>query len=159
MMYIIFKLWNLNILIMTCFWEGILNLLDLEELNYVFQTNHKLKPSPKDFVKLLKRKNTLVTHIKHNNNNISENEARENFERINEIDIKQIGDGYLCSTFEPVLFLISYLFQYEIKYIFDCPFYEHLGVINTIYTCQNSKGELKFKSNSKHFESVGKELY
>lgn len=156
-MYIIFKLNKPNA--MTCFWSGILNLLDLQELNHVFGTTHKSKLSPKSFVKLLKRKNILVNDVKHNNTNITINEINENFERITEINVNEIFNGYLCSAFEPVLFLICHLFSYDIEHIFDISYLEYCDKSIITYTSSKSKGKLMFKSNHRHFEAIKKEIY
>ena len=48
---------------MTCFWKGILNLLDAGEINRVLGTHFKDKPSAKRFVKALKGKNVPITHV------------------------------------------------------------------------------------------------
>lgn len=133
---------------MACFWKGILNLLDLKELNLVFELKLDSKPRPKHFIKYLKKYNCNVAYIKHNGALISEKEAIEHFNRIKSIKPKESGDGYLCSGCEPVFFLISHLFRYNIKHVF-CE--------NTIlYTHPNPKGELVFGSNPKHFYSIEK---
>jgi len=136
---------------MACFWQGIINLLDLSEMNLIFKTNFHRKPLPKKFIKFLIKNNIHINDIKHNNKNLSANEILENYEHIKLINYKKIGNGYLCSTSDPILFLICHLFEYNIKHDFCGTeiFYDH----------PNPKGLLIFGSNSTHFYSVDKILY
>jgi hypothetical protein len=136
---------------MACFWEGILSLLDTKEINKILKKDFKTKPHPKKFVKALKKYNKYVNDIKHNNMPLTQIEIKENFNRIASISPNESGNGYLCSGFEPVFFLISHLFGYNIKHVF-C---EHL----ILYDHQNSKGELVFGSNSTHFYSIQKKMF
>jgi len=135
---------------MTCFWKGIINLLDVGEMNKILDTHFNRKPPPKKFVKALKKKNIQVFTIKHNNIQLTQKETEDNYNSINEIKPTDIGNGYLCSGFEPVLFLISYLFGYTIKHIFN--------KIEIIYNNPNSKGELVFGSTTTHFYSIEKHI-
>ena len=133
---------------MACFWKGILYLLNVTEINHILGTHFAYMPQPKEFVEALKANNMQTIDIKHNNINLTGKEIIENFEHIKALDSKTVYDGYLCSGFEPVLFLISQLFGYNIKHIFcDVPIY---------YTHPEPKGELIFGSNESHFYSISK---
>ena len=146
------KFFNLiKIVEMTCFWSGIIRLLDYREINKVLDTNFLSTPPERLFIRALKAKNINVTTIKHNGNNLEYNQIKENFEHIKSINIKQIGKGYLCSGCEPVLFLISYLFGYDIKHIInDTAIY---------YAHPNPIGKLTFGSNSIHFYPIRKHFW
>jgi len=132
---------------MTCFWEGIITLLDLDEMNRVFSVVWRTKPKPKKFVKMLKKKNVLTTSAK----NLSERELQLNYERVEAIDVTKIGGGYLCSAGDPVLYLIGELFGYDIKHMFcgTCVEYE--------FVHPKFLGLLVFGSNSRHFYAIRKD--
>ena len=136
---------------MTCFWKGILYLLDVQEINVILGTKYQKQISPKQFVTALKKKNIKVNNIKHNDHILKTHEVDDNLDRINMIDPKYLSDGYLCSGFEPIFFLISHLFRYNIKH-------EYCGTLIT-YTNSDAKGELIFGSNRFHFYPIKKDLY
>lgn len=141
---------------MTCFWNGILSLLDLNELNSVLNRTWRQNPHPKKFIKALKKYNVPVSTIKHNGNILRESEVRDNFKTIKSLDPNQCGEGYLCSGCEPVFFLICYLFNYDIEHMIRD------GLNNDVfiqYTHPSSKGKLKFGSSTRHFYSIEKNMY
>lgn len=136
---------------MTYFWKGILDLLDVEELNHVFQGNYKSKLLPKNFVKLLKQKNVPIINIQYNSMSISDDKVEENFNKIKEINPREVYNNYSCSIFEPIFFLISHLFSYDIIHNYNG--------YHITYTCPIAKGKLKYGSHSNYFYSIRKELY
>ena len=136
---------------MTCVWRGIIKLLGISEINKVLGTHFHDKIAPKKFVKALQNKNIHVNDVKHNGKILTEMEINENFNSIREIDIKKVGDGYYFSGFEPVLFLISHLFGYDIKHIF-CE-------IPIEYAILPAKGKLIFGATKTHFYPIKKDIY
>lgn len=96
---------------MTCFWDGILQSLNNHDFNLIGVPN---KPNNRQFVQILKNKNTKTLHMKWNGKLISKNEINENVEAINCYNINTMNGGYMCSVSEPFLFLVSYLFKVKI---------------------------------------------
>ena len=96
---------------MTCFWDGILQSLNNNDFNLIGVPN---KPNNRQFVQILKNKNTKTLHMKWNGQLISKNEINENVEAINCYNANTMNGGYMCSVSEPFLFLVSYLFKVKI---------------------------------------------
>jgi len=90
---------------MTCFWNGIMKSLDI-------------RSSPLEFAKMLKNKAVITRDVTWNNTEISEKQLDENYQRVINLDLNSINNGYDCSTFEPFLFLVSQVFQVDIKHHF-----------------------------------------
>ena len=124
---------------MTCVWTGILGSLTNED----FKRWNISKPHPADFVIFLRQNNSLTPEIIWNGQTLSAKAQDENYRAIMEIDHKTIGNGYLCSTCEPVLFLVSHLFFVDIvhNYMGHQMYYKH----------PSPKRILKFASSSSHF--------
>ena len=118
---------------MTCFWDGLIKIL---RPLYIFR-------SPVDVILYLKYNNKKTKTVLWNNEPLTEKELQENFEAISNLDTRNIRNGYLCSTFDPVLFLISELLEIEIhhKYIDNIIIYSH----------KNSQKKINVYSNSGHF--------
>lgn len=129
---------------MTCFWDGIISSLDINDYKKI---GIDKKPSPRDFVINLKKHNIKTSNVLWCNNKITDKQLGENYEAINNYDIKTINKGYFCSTFDPFLFLISEIFKLNIQ---------HCYLKNTInYKNINNIKNIKYKSNKNHF-SVAK---
>lgn len=126
---------------MTCFWDGILNKLT----NYDFKKFNINKPRNKEFVYFLKKHNTKTSNIKWNSKMLTHKQLEENFNHIKDFNPNTISRGYLCSTCEPFLFLISYLFDVNIDH-------NYCGHVMK-YRINNSNRILIFKSNKRHFSS------
>jgi hypothetical protein len=126
---------------MTCFWDGILKRLSNEDFKK-FNIN---KPRNKDFVVFLKNHNTKTTNVKWNNEKLTEKQLEENFTHIKDFNINSIGGGYLCSTCEPFLFLVSHLFNVNINH-------NYCGHVMK-YRINDTNRILNFKSNKGHFSA------
>jgi hypothetical protein len=94
---------------MTCFWVGILSSLSLETTDQYITT----------FIKYLKTNNNKTSNIIWNDQTLTTKELDENFQAISNLDENNIHNGYLCSTFEPVLFLVSDLFNTSIYHNYN----------------------------------------
>ena len=124
---------------MTCFWNGIINSLaynDLEILDIKSKNIYNLIDS-------LKNKNCEYTGVKWQNNVINRHQINENIEHIKCYDKNTAGQGYLCSTCDPFLILLSYLLKIDI-------IHNYCGNIIK-YTNNNSSKCFYYKSNSGHF--------
>lgn len=119
---------------MTCFWVGILSSLSLETTNTYITT----------FIKYLKQHNKKTNIILWNDQFLSDKELDENFQAISNLNENDIHNGYLCSTFEPVLFLVADLFN-------TCIHHNYNGN-NIIYLNPDYKNIIKYyQSDQGHF--------
>lgn len=127
--------------IMTCFWDGILKRLNEND----FKKYKVPKPNNIQFVLFLKKNNCKTSRVKWNNESLTKKQLEENFTHVKDFDSNSIRHGYLCSTFEPFLFLTSQLFQVNIHHNF-------CGHVMK-YTYNNDERVLKFHSNRSHFSA------
>jgi hypothetical protein len=126
---------------MTCFWDGILQALDLSDYQHVGCNNNLNKVK---LIHFLKTKNRLIKNVTWNNTIIKNQEQTEHFNAIKNYNINHINRGHDCSTCDYFLLLISELFNVNIK---------HLYRNNMIYykNIKQSRKTLNFISNSGHF--------
>lgn len=136
---------------MTCFWDGLIRSFTVKRLNEVL--GGKGKPSPQQFVKLLKHNNVKTVDVLWNDEELRDQELQENFDRIKELNIQSINRGYDCSGCDPFLLLISQLFKVDIFHTQQKLRYVGGGTIK--YTNKsvgnNKKIIKKYGSNSGHF--------
>ena len=97
---------------MTCFWDGLTQSL---LRNQIIPNTSDIRNSRK-FVNYLKEHNTKTINVKWNNEILTTKQLQENYDHIDELDSNKIGQGYLCSTCDPFLFLVSELFQVDIDH-------------------------------------------
>jgi hypothetical protein len=129
---------------MTCFWDGLIKAID----NKAFQViGYRRKPSPKQFVSLLKNHNRKTRSVICNGEYLTNKQLNENYQAIKELDINRIHNGYYCSTFDPFLFLVSELFLLDIyhKYNRTCIIYQNIR--------NRHNNKIKVFSNRSHFWS------
>ena len=128
---------------MTCFWDGILHNLNDDDFQRVFQVN---KPNNKNLIKLLKDNNRKTKNINWNGEIFSEKQLEENFIHIKDFNEKFIGNGYLCSTCDPFLLLVSQIFKINI-------YHNYCG--NKLnYQCKGATKTIRVKSNRGHFQKM-----
>ena len=70
---------------MACFWDGIISSLDINDYKKI---GIDKKPSPRDFVINLKKHNIKTSNVLWCNNKITDKQLGENYEAINNYDIK-----------------------------------------------------------------------
>jgi len=130
---------------MTCFWNGILSKLPLSLINKNLKINLDTKPTPNDFVILLKNHATMSVDVKWNNEPLTQKFMEENIEWISNYKVEGIYQGHDCSTCDPFLLLISQLFCVDIQHTYN----------NKYVTYTNSKNFdgliLNFISDTGHF--------
>lgn len=89
---------------MTCFWDSIIHGLEC---------NHT---RPVSFIEYLKSENRETASVLVNDKPLTNLEKKENFEAIKEL---RLENGYLCSTSDPLLCLVSEIFQIQIIHIMN----------------------------------------
>jgi len=89
---------------MTCVWDGIIKKLTL-------------KMSALDLYQFVLYNNTIVNNILWNGNELSHKQKIENYDRIKEI--KNIQNGYDCSTCDPLLIFIAWKYEIDIIHYYN----------------------------------------
>lgn len=132
---------------MTCFWDGIINSLDTNDLNKIqIQT----KPTVDLFIEKIKSHNRKTKNVLWNNTTISEQQLEENYNAVKDYDQTTKNEGYYCSTFDPIIFLVSEIFELNI---------EHKYLKNIInYTHENYIKTVNYNSSRSHFTYVGTKM-
>ena len=90
---------------MSCFWDSLLNTIKIEDKHTYFNT-FNINLTPHNFIIILKEINSKTYNVLWNNQELTEQQLIENKESIDNYDTNTINDGYYCSTFEPILFLL-----------------------------------------------------
>ena len=119
---------------MTCFWDSIIRGLEWKPTNPAF------------FIEHLKSQNRETVSVVVNDKPLTDLEKKENFEAIREL---RLENGYLCSTSDPVLCLVSELFQIQVVHTMngcktvyrfrDCPPEKSLHLTSSKSHCSLSK--------------------
>ena len=127
---------------MACFWNSIINRLNKD--NYFKQINNNIRLIPEHLVLSLKKNNRKTNNIIWQGEELTEKQKDENFEHINSYNIKEIYNGYYCSTFDPFLFLICDLFDISITNIYNNNKIEYINKFKSRYTMilYNNKGHM-----------------
>lgn len=138
---------------MTCFWDGIIQSLIK---NNIIPNNNK---NATHFVSYLKKHNIKTIDVSVNNIPLTDKQLQENYDSVNQLNLNNIRHGYLCSTFDPFLFLISQLFQVDIQhnycghniyYKYNLPKNSKILYLGQIH---NHKKILKISNNQSHLWS------
>ena len=129
---------------MSCFWDSLINTINIQDFKYYLNYNNNNKPNPQFFANLLKQNNMKTSNIVWNNIALTEKQLDENYEAVNCYDTNTVNNGYFCSTFEPFLFLVSELFEVSIQHNYNGnnQFYENKKKTRHIF---------RFSSNTGHF--------
>lgn len=128
---------------MSCFWDGILSAIK-PLMNYTHPKFHHFQTdNPHQLANSIKFYNKIVDSVTCNGELPSHSQQSENKMAIDNIDLNQINNGYFCSTFDPVLFLISDLFKVRIIHNYNG--------IDIVYSPIEYKKTVCFKSDHGHF--------
>ena len=121
---------------MTCFWNGILKSLNLK--GFRFNSNEEL-------IGFLKKQNKKTKNVMWNNIFLREQEMAENYEAVENYDVKGIYNGHLCSCCDYILLLVCEIFCVDIDHWY----------LNRLMSYKNKKNKeknkLTFHSNHHHF--------
>ena len=90
---------------MSCFWNSLLNTIKTEDKNKYFNT-FDMSLTPHNLAVILKEINKKTENVLWNNEELTEQQMNENKEAIDNYNKNTVNDGYYCSTFEPILFLL-----------------------------------------------------
>ena len=113
---------------MTCVWNGL-----IQKLNLLI--------SPNQLCDYVKTNNKITENVVVNDQTLTEIQQKENCERIQ--NISNINNGYDMSTCDPLLILISELYEVNINHIFNnC---------NILYKNIKANKNINVYSNSHHF--------
>ena len=130
---------------MSWFWQGIQRSLITKDFEPYTQSNTNIQFVPKllKLVLFLKKHNCITKNITCNGKICSDKMLEENKNAVKEYDKNQINQGYYCSTADPFLFLVCFLFKVNIHHNYNghVILYEHPNYTRTIY----------YKSNTSHF--------
>ena len=129
---------------MTCVPDGIIKSLTNEDFQKI---NLENPVSAYTFMKAIKENNTHTVNVRVQNRALSEKELNENFQRINEINLNKLNNGYLCSSHEPLLNLVCQLFEVDINMNFNG---SKIQYRNTLH----SKRVLEYSCSKTHFVST-----
>ena len=127
---------------MTCVWDGILRSLRDED----FETFEGPIPrTPRQLIRFFKGHNRVVTDIAWNGKEITPRNAAENVVHISNIELE---DGYLCSSCEPLMFLLCSLFRVNV----------HHDYCNTrmTYETPQARTTLHYRNGRRHFVFVSR---
>ena len=124
---------------MTCFWDGILQSLNNDEKNILNLKDNNIY----SLIEILKEKNCEIRNIKWQESELSKQLIKENIEFIKDYNKDSAKNGYLCSTCDPFLLLLSFLLNTDIIHNYNG------NVIN--YKYEKSLKKKYFKSNKSHF--------
>ena len=127
---------------MSCVWKGLIKKLNLQY-------------KPLTLYNVIKKNNIRTHNVLHNGTKPSPQQLDENFERIERLTQKEVLDGYLCSSFDPLLFLICELYKVNIKHKY-CN-----TVINYEYNelqIENYKEETEGKTKRKNKHKIKKNI-
>ena len=127
---------------MACFWNSIIDRLNKDE--YFKKINNNIKLIPEHLILSLKENNRKTNNIIWQNNELTNKQKEENLENIKLYNVKDIYNGYYCSTFDPFLFLICDLFDISITNYYNNNKIEYNNKFKSRYTMilYNNKGHM-----------------
>lgn len=121
---------------MTCVWDSLI--LGLQHA----AVRDAQDMTPAVFVKHLKQHNMPVRDVRVNGYVLREREVAENQEAVRELKEDNLSVGYLCSSSDPVLILVSYLFNVNIRVRFVST--------DIAYSISNATHELHLSNSHTH---------
>ena len=151
---------------MTCVPDGIIQSLTSEEFEKI---NLKKPISARSFMKAIKEHNKPTVNVMVQDKILTQKELNENVNRIREIDLNNLNNGYLCSSHEPLLNLICELFEVDINMNFNGSQVKYRNISNSTrvidYSCSkthfvaNTNGDTNYSSDYSSDNSSSNTLY
>ena len=99
---------------MTCFWDGIKNSLENEDRELLGLKDNNIYT----LINTLKEKNTITKGVKWQSKTLNDTDLQLHFDHIKNYDPNTARLGYLCSSCDAFLALLSFLLNKT--FIFDC---------------------------------------
>ena len=126
---------------MSCFWDTLLRKINKDDIQNILSLNTL---TPNAFSETLKKHNIPTDNVLWMNREINSQMKKENMMHIKEYDSSTIQGGYLCSTCDPFLLLITELFQLEIIHHYNQTInnYKHKTNIKNTITLHYNKGQM-----------------
>ena len=134
---------------MTCFWDGILNKITLDDINlYLSKNSTYFNIDQKEFISLLKVRAVRIPHsgylVTIDGKFVTSKMNEENSEWIAGYDINKISQGHDCSISDPFLILIAHIFPIHIIHNYN-------GYTVNYKNVRNIKKTIRFESDQGHF--------
>ena len=126
---------------MSCFWDTLLSKINKDDIQNILSLNTQ---TPNEFSETLKKHNIPTDNVLWMDEDISSQMKKENIEHIKEYNSSTIQGGYLCSTCDPFLLLITELFQIKIIHHYNKVVINYQQKIDNKYTItiHNDKGHM-----------------
>jgi len=126
---------------MSCFFDSITASFNVDEMRFL-----NCKRNTIEIIKKLKILNIATSNVYWQNNKLTEQLQKENFEHIKNYKEETFRNGYLTSSADPFLMLLCQIFRWNI-------IFNYCNNIIKI-THENPLRTVKFKASSSHF-SIG----
>jgi hypothetical protein len=104
----------------------------------------KIRMDPLHLLSFVQEHNIPTKNILWNGQELTKQQYKENMERIKEIKPDLINNGYDCSSFDPLLFLIAELFE-------TCIVHNYMKTQFIYYNRKFPHKSIIVHSNSRHF--------
>jgi hypothetical protein len=125
---------------MTCFWNGLIKSLDKEDCDILGLKDRSIYT----LIDRFKALNCPTLDMKWQNMSITSSQIDENMTHITDYQKSEAPRGYLCSTFDPFLFLLSFLLKKPIHMSF-------CGSDIKYESNTHTRTPLKYRCNRGHF--------
>lgn len=99
---------------MTCFWDGMLASLTGDDRQRLGM-NPSRRGTVQQLIQCLKHANCETKAMQWQGVMLRSQELKQNVEHVNAYDARTANQGYLCSTCDPFLALLSYLIKKKIR--------------------------------------------
>ena len=125
---------------MTCFWDGIFKSLNNDDFKLIGEK----KTNIRNFINILKIKNTQMNDVLWQKTKLKKQEIKEHMEAIKDYNIRKIHGGHLTSSCDSFLLLVCQLFQVKIihRYMKHTIIYQNL---------KKERKTLSYSSSNSHF--------
>jgi hypothetical protein len=138
---------------MSCFWQGVIQALAKANM-----LQHHA--SPVDFSKFLRDNNALTIGVQWQGGPLTLQALQENFERVASCDgttnDNEISNGYMTSSCDPFLLLVSHLFEVDITHEIEGSVeWARARIEYRAKASRSAVYHLKFGSSTGHFYHKG----
>jgi hypothetical protein len=131
---------------MSCFWVGLINKIPIYHFNKYLPDC--LEITIPELISFLKTFNSLTENVIWQGQFLEYQLMIENSLRIDNLSLLDIGNGYDCSSCEPVLLLICQLFEVNIDHNYNQKIIKYRNIKNI----NIETADLFFTSDLGHFQ-------